>query len=918
MNLNRKFFILPLTLLALLLAGCKIWKSQGFKSPTGLIYHNTTARYNAYYYSRMVLKETEKKLTEANTDDYTQLLPLFPYKIKAGGAGSVDMDSVIRRLTIVTKLHPKSKWVDDCYYYIGMAYYFKGDFESSLLTFQYIAANFKDKFHKKKVKKLHYHKPKNNADKKPNPALSVTNTFKETDADKTMAFFKHQPIRNKALLWLVRSYIDQKKFTDADLILDGIRNNVNFPYKLRAEEEVIEANLYIQQKKYAQAIEPLKLAILLTKNEKKKVRYVYILAQVYALAGKNDLAVKAFDAVLTFHPDIDMEFYTNISLAKASLNSLNPDYAAIIKRLEEISKDDKFADYRDQIFYTIAEINLKQKDETSAIANLKRSVRASTTNTNQKGLSFLKLGQLSYEKEFYKTSKFNYDSTVAFISKDFVDGKEVMQRKRTLDKWYEQIKIIEGEDSVQNLAAMSEKERTKFLNDYIAKIHKQQLLDSLNKQITNGNNGPVDITNGGDNTPQNTNSSSVFFAYNPALKASGFSDFQKKWGTRKNEDDWRRSSKKSDNFNMDNPDDSGKIVSTNNDLKGDLTVANLLKGIPLTPEAMKVSNDKIINAYIALGIIYKDDMDKRQHAIETFEKLLERFPQNDYLAMVYYELYLLYLDANQTDKANNYKNLILSKFPDSDFAHIILDPDFLNKKTIVDHSIANYYEATYKIYKREKYDSTKMRLVAADSLFKVNPLKPKFDLLKTLCIGQTKTKEEFKAALEIFVKQYPTGDENKHAKEFLALLGDYNSGLKTVNGNDTLNIDKSALPIASVYNYNPKMPQNLVVAFTSIGATSKAVTDSIVIFNQKYFSLNKFKTSNMLLDTKRQMTIVKQMNDAIGGMNYYNQLMEATFWSKFNPAEYSVFLISDTNFSLFYKDKDVQKYLDFFDDYFQE
>ena len=118
-----------------------------------MVYHNTTARYNAYYYARIKLKETEDELTEATKDDYTRLLPVYPYSIKAGGASTADMDSIIRQLTIVTKLHPKSKWVDDCYFYIGKAYYFKGDYESSLLTFQYIAANFKDQIHKKKKTK---------------------------------------------------------------------------------------------------------------------------------------------------------------------------------------------------------------------------------------------------------------------------------------------------------------------------------------------------------------------------------------------------------------------------------------------------------------------------------------------------------------------------------------------------------------------------------------------------------------------------------------------------------------------------------------------------------------------------------------------------------------------------------------------
>lgn len=88
-------------------------------------------------------------MTSSLQDDYTKLLPLFTDE-EAGSGSKGDLDSVIIKLSVVTQLHPKSKWVDDCYLLIGESYFYKQDYEDALSTFQYIVATFKETGKKKK------------------------------------------------------------------------------------------------------------------------------------------------------------------------------------------------------------------------------------------------------------------------------------------------------------------------------------------------------------------------------------------------------------------------------------------------------------------------------------------------------------------------------------------------------------------------------------------------------------------------------------------------------------------------------------------------------------------------------------------------------------------------------------------------
>ena len=128
-------------------AVCQNNKKYGF---VGRVYHNTTARYNGYYFSNNKIKQGMKGMASNLQDDYTQLLPVDKNEL-ATGSSIPDLDSIIIKLSVVNKLHAKSKWADDCYLLIGESYYMKKDYESALQTFQYIVGNYKPAKSKKKT-----------------------------------------------------------------------------------------------------------------------------------------------------------------------------------------------------------------------------------------------------------------------------------------------------------------------------------------------------------------------------------------------------------------------------------------------------------------------------------------------------------------------------------------------------------------------------------------------------------------------------------------------------------------------------------------------------------------------------------------------------------------------------------------------
>ena len=90
-------------------------------------------------------------------------------------------------------------------------------------------------------------------------------------------------------------------------------------------------------------------------------------------------------------------------------------------------------------------------------------------------------------------------------------------------------------------------------------------------------------------------------------------------------------------------------------------------------------------------------------------------------------MYRCYLAAEEKEKADYYKDLILTQFPDSEYARIITNPNYFKdaqRKTAIAQV---FYENTYKAYVNGQYLDVIERKSAADSLFPPSNLTPKFN-----------------------------------------------------------------------------------------------------------------------------------------------------------------------------------------------
>lgn len=108
-------------------------------------YHNTTARYNAYFLAELRMEDVEKKLQAAHEDDYNKILSIYP-KVTPAMSTSVgsQLEDIVKKSSLPITRHKNSKWVDNSYIIIGKARRYSLDYPEAVSTFKYVNTKSED------------------------------------------------------------------------------------------------------------------------------------------------------------------------------------------------------------------------------------------------------------------------------------------------------------------------------------------------------------------------------------------------------------------------------------------------------------------------------------------------------------------------------------------------------------------------------------------------------------------------------------------------------------------------------------------------------------------------------------------------------------------------------------------------------
>lgn len=849
-------------------------------------FHNLTSHYNIYFNATESYKQGLNRAGESFTDDFTDVLPLFYYEEEAVQQSiKPQMKRSIDKATKVITFHsikakPKvrkgkqsekdklfydkneyNKWVDDCYVLIGRSYMQQGDFFLAAESFKHAIKNYPEE----------------------------------------ESYFL-------ALTWLSRAYAAMGELNEAEEVTVLLKDAEDFPKKYREDLYLSLADYHLRSKEYKPAAEFLEKALDTRPSKNNRIRYTYILAQIYKEDGQGDKSIANFKKVVRMNPPYVMAFNAKVSMAEA-FEAGSSNSSEIRKLLNKMLKDSKNKEYQDQIYFALGNLAMEEGDRQSAIDYYHKSVRASVQNNYQKGESCLTLAEIYYKEPVYTLSAAYYDTAVNLLSEDYPNFSTLKLRSRSLNGLVSNINTFELQDSVQRLAAMDEAERFAVIDEIIAKIRKEEeearLRQQQEMQDLQFNREAMYTNQSGMGNNQQTGGKWYF--YNLNAKSFGQPEFRMKWGQRKLEDNWRRSNKQTSAIISD---ENGLAGVETSDSSGVQVIDNksreyYLRDIPLTDSAMSISHIKLEEALYNMGMIYRDELLDYTRAVESLEELVKRYPEGDFTMPAYYYLHELYNTVQQPAKAQNYKELLSQKYPESHMAKLLTNPNYIRELDAAQARIEQFYVSVYEDYANNRYPEVIDRAEEGIKLYSQDKdLASRLAYLKAMSAGAVKGKETMKAELDSILANYPGTPVAAEAKEIIDYMYVAFPVIKEAD---------QVKEATQIYNLDLEANHYFLLAL------KRNQNLNLVNFNLLNFNLDNFNSYDLeivlqRLETDYNLLVVKGFND-IEGVRRYAEKVETSIqdiMGEISPEAYELVLISDKNLATLIREKKVVPYLLFY------
>ncbi len=854
-------------------------------------FHGMNAHYNGYFNANELLRQSMETYESSLVEDFYEILPIDPVPNDEEVIGMYPaIDTAIAKCTKVIRDHsmpgndkPSKKksehnrWIDENWTTVGQAFYLRRDYDGAMKNFSFIKK-----------------------------------------------FYSNDPSLFIGELWMAKTYIAQGNLTKAKFSLDNLdaaikdeearksektkksRSKLSrklgkkkdkeekiakFPKKIRFDLEKTKANLALKKDNKDDAIKYLEESLKFAKKSKDKARVHFILGQLYEEQGRSQEASEHYAKVLKKNAPFQMSF--NARLKKAFLGSSSKKK----KDLNKMLRDAKNAEFKDQIYYALAGIEFQEGNEPKGIEYLHQTAFYSVKNTRQKGMAYEDLGDLSFSKRNYVSAQKYYDSCANVISDTYPNAEGIRNKAIKLADLVVAVETINYEDSVQRIASLSENEREKFLKDYIKQTKedyqrkKERDAERLRELQANENI-----------FAQNANGSKWYWN-NAKTRAEGFDEFKKLWGSRENEDNWRRSEKiAAANFDDIEVEEGEVIIDTAAVVTDTLTVEYLSSRLPLSDSAIALSNERLMAAHYDAGIIYKEQLNEDKIAQSEFEAILNKEIEDPHNLLAAFQLYKMHEPSNPIE-AQKQKDYILNYYPNSDFANYLRDPNYFVKKKERDALAEQEYVTVLERYNRGLYYPviSKADIVIADE--KDNVFRAKYMLLKAMSMGQiSNDKQELIPVLTAVIEEYPETLEAEKANEMLEVIANgYSENIAVDFGNKY------------PFEYNDREPVWIIVFLPPEESSSSAKT-RVVDFHREFFSRSKLKVTSKVYGQESVILVNEFATEAEG--SEYIRVYKKTRKYLLDLQNAKIFMITKANMQVLFEKHNLNVYEKFYEEYY--
>lgn len=839
--LRRAFRALIFLCLAFLLQGCGTKRN----TPLSRNWQAFTTRYNVYFNGSEHLKEQLATMEDTYEDDFTRRLPVHPAEARADSrrpqpAG--DFRRTIEKMQKAIQLHsitrkPRRRgssaeekafrereefnpFLHNAWMMMGEAQYLNGDFTGAATTFLYISRHFR----------------------------------------------WLPEVVTEARLRQALCYCALDLVYEAENVLHTVREKDLTDPQLRRLYDLAMADCLLRASDDAGAAPYLVRAAGATKGRQGH-RLWFLTGQVYAALGERGKAFEAFrKAGSGISTPYSMKFNARI---KESEVFPGTDITKEVESLRKMTRYERNRALLDRIYYAIGNLYMSRADTLDAMRNYRLAVERSESSGIDRALARLALGNILFSRGEYVEAQPCYAEAVPLLPDNYPGYKEIRLRSDVLDELALYAGNVELQDSLLRLARMPREEQLavcrRMVDELLAreKAEREQaareafVADMEEKEAGKATAAPAVV-------PAMSGADKSWYFYNRAVREAGRAEFQRRWGARRLEDDWRRRDKNTFTLADDHSDGTDSEVGSD-DVSRDDSVRRVpaaddpheieyyMSRIPSDPAQIRAAREIVQEGLYNMGLILKDRLGDYRAARMAFSRLDREYPDNVYRLDVYYNMYLMAVREDDESLAEQWRDRILADFPDSPYGRAMADPSYFSNLRRMHEVQEEMYADAYSAYLAD--DNRKVRELTEkmETDYPLSPILPKFifiDALSALTEGET---SRFRDRLRELLVRWPDTDMTPMASGILRRLDrgmEPHAGLSNSHGiiwQTRLATDSAgvAAPDSLHFSRDPGSPQCLVLAFPRDSVNANLVLYEVARFNFSSFVVRDFDLEPM-------------------------------------------------------------------------
>ena len=503
--------------------------------------------------------------------------------------------------------------------------------------------------------------------------------------------------------------------------------------------QAIDSGLkYIQR---AAAFEPKRII---------QTRYRFIEAQLFDQLNQKDSAQLAFNSIVDLKRKAPRLYWMHAKLnalrIQAERSGESPE-----KALEKLSAAFENENFTHLIYRQMAQYHLSKGRDSLAKQFYNKSLKAPGIDSPTRRQNYRDLADNAFVRGSYVDTGAYLDSLLSQFPQESRQKTIVLQEREGLQEVIGFEKTIRETDSILTLAAMISEEQLAFYQKAIdSKRAKELAKIELEKKplfnVLNRSNGKQ------------------FYFYNENLVILGKQAFASDFGNRPNADNWNRLESLNGAFVS----EEGETNSTNDNTP--IVKENAQAYVDLLPTDQTLLDSLSVlrnQAYLEVGILYKEKFKNFDLASERLKSLLVNSPSENQELNAWYHLYKMNT-LKDSKQALVYEDKITQKYPESRFARIIKDPE--NFQLLPNETPSIRYEALYALFLKQQYEEV---LAQGDDLlviFSGTPMVSKVAHLMANATGRLDGIKAWKKELQGLIDLYPNSEAAAQAKQTLGYI----------------------------------------------------------------------------------------------------------------------------------------------------